>query len=80
MIDETSRRLVVDHLVERSTSARQPFIFFSSPPFSSCRFSFPMQVFFSLFSSNDEYLSCPTDSNKIEKEDNLVERLPEHSN
>jgi hypothetical protein len=79
MMHETSRRLVVDHLVERSTSAIQPFIFFSSS-FSSCRFSFPMQVFSSLFSLNDEYLSCPTDTKKIEKEGNLVERLPEHSN
>jgi hypothetical protein len=39
-----------------------------------------MQVFSSLFSLNDEYLSCPTDTKKIEKEGNLVERLPEHSN
>jgi hypothetical protein len=39
-----------------------------------------MQVFSSLFSLNDEYLSCPTDTKKIEKEDKLLERLPEHSN
>jgi len=81
MMHETSRRLVVDHPVERSTSVTQPFIFFSSFSFfSSCRFTFPMQVFSSLFSLNDEYLSCPTDTKKIEKEDKLVERLPEHSN
>ena len=94
MMHETSRRLVVDQLVERNTSAIQPFIFFSC---ASVSFFVPLftsnAAFFlsrsrspspSLSSLNDECLSYPTDAKKIEEEhdndDNRVERLPEHSN
>ena len=92
MMHETSRRLVVDQLVERNTSAIQPFIFFSSAsvffflPFFTSHAAFLSS--FSVSPLNDECLSCPTDAKKIEEEhdndddddDNRVERLPEHSN